>query len=194
MVLLLLLLAASSSTFGNKLFVVVHIVDGVVMKYVCPQRIEMGDPRAVREVVRQEPFITWHATGGVRPYTLLSQRTDRAGNICITVMDAAGQIATGCGIMSTWIYTSQTNCPDLPSEETHVVYKSPEDCDRTIVRATRDPVAPPPVRRPIMERERNREPGAGTRSTYTERPVVKREPVTNGGGGSGGTVYKRVTR
>ncbi len=190
---LLLLVAAPFAASANKLFVVLHTTDAVIVDYVCPQRLDLGSDNAVRRIVVQQGYLTWHATGGVRPYQVLSEETDHVGNVCITVMDAAGQIATGCGIMSTWHYTKQVNCSSLPCDSAKVQYPSKETtCDRAMDRTAREP-RPVPRPRIIGERQPAREPGPGTRPAITERPVDRREPG-RGTSGSSGVVYKNVSR
>lgn len=83
----------------NSLFVVVHTVDRVVVDYVCQEEFAETSPDAIvfkTQVMSQGAF-TWHAVGGKAPYTLVRDLGGGDGGECVTVVDANGDTAMGCG-------------------------------------------------------------------------------------------------
>lgn len=54
--------------------------------------------------------VTWHVNGGRAPYTLVRDERDLAGNVCITLRDADGREATGCGIIGVQDETVLVDC------------------------------------------------------------------------------------
>ncbi|MBL8009532.1 MAG: hypothetical protein JNJ64_02905 [Flavobacteriales bacterium] len=60
--------------------------------------------------VREPGRITWHVSGGRAPYVLVRDERDLAGNVCITVRDADGREATGCGILGEQVEEVVLNC------------------------------------------------------------------------------------
>jgi hypothetical protein len=49
---------------------------------------------------RKSGSASWHVVGGVPPYRLVTDRTDRLGVVCFSVMDATGRQASGCGVIN----------------------------------------------------------------------------------------------
>lgn len=108
----LLFATIASCAVARELFVVVHTSDAMVVEYYC------GDPQPTIDVQEQLPVwvqiahgdFQWHAIGGLAPYTAI--RTERAGvgTYCVTVVDAAGNVATGCGVVQTFTQRKLVSC------------------------------------------------------------------------------------
>lgn len=82
-----------------KMQVVVHSTDRVVFDYVCNNNQGAGAEASVfRSEVRSQGGISWHVVGGVAPYRVI-QNEENTMKGCITVMDAEGQVATGCSMI-----------------------------------------------------------------------------------------------
>lgn len=108
----LLFATIASWVFARELFVVVYTSDAMVVEYYC------GEPEPTQGVQEQLPVrvqiahggFQWHAIGGLAPYTAI--RTERAGvgTYCVTVIDAAGNVATGCGVVQTFTQRKLVSC------------------------------------------------------------------------------------
>lgn len=82
-----------------KMLVVVHSTDRVIYEYVCNNNQGAGAEVPVfRTEVRSQGGFSWHVVGGVAPYRVIRNEENTVKG-CITVMDAEGQIATGCSMI-----------------------------------------------------------------------------------------------
>lgn len=97
-----LLMAALSATAAKpeKMFVVIHTTDKVIVNYVCSDELyDDIDLPVVGTYVRSTGGYDWHVVGGVAPYTIVKNDMRTMSSGCITVMDAEGTVATSCGII-----------------------------------------------------------------------------------------------
>lgn len=96
------------------LHVVVYTSDEHVMEYRCRStRVDTGDPLAVPLDVQRTPGrVDWHASGGTPPYRMVADDRDAFGNVCITVVDATGQVGRGCGVVGRRLELVTVECQD----------------------------------------------------------------------------------
>jgi hypothetical protein len=98
--LLLVVMCAGTSLVARDLFVVVHTTDAVVDRFVRTRGSNTVENGATeRTVVRRAGSVDWHAVGGRAPYTVINHARSADGTVCVTVIDADGAVATGCGVM-----------------------------------------------------------------------------------------------
>jgi hypothetical protein len=107
----------------NSLFVVVHSIDRVVADYVCSGQFAGTSPDALafRSVVLSQGSMTWHATGGTAPYRVISDVSNGGGE-CITVMDADGNTASGCGSINEVHVRRSVDCDSLMESSSSFTY------------------------------------------------------------------------
>lgn len=174
---LMLLMTSATAVSANKMAVVVHTSDRVVVDYVCTDRLNRGQNNAVRHVVQATGRFDWHVSNGKAPYHIVEQERDDAGNVCITVMDAVGNMATGCGIIAERRVVASVNCPQyfqddspcaLPLKAMHKA--APTKYLQADLREAS------PVRKPI-----ERKPEISPRTTPPTRTVGRRTPVSKVG-------------
>lgn len=147
----------------GKLFVVVHTTDAVVNNYVCSLEDGTGEAVVVKQTMASSGHFYWHAVGGVAPYTVISPANGTMGG-CVTVRDAEGNVATGCGVVGVKQVEIPFNCAN-------------EDDPATPVKRDRNK----PVRTPATtEAPTPKGPVTGV----TNDPVEDPPPVTNGGDGT----------
>lgn len=172
---LLPLLCASVITSARDLFVVLYITDAEVVDMYCETN-EMNvvpSPVMYQSVVLTRGTVSWHAVGGVPPYTDLRAEQGLGGLVTVTVMDAACNTYTACGHIGINRISKMVNCAsDVPTELTATpLPKSMEpstttakNIDRTrttstgvpsVSRATnsRTPAPGPSVQRTAVRRE-----------------------------------------
>jgi hypothetical protein len=184
----LALIAGTPEGTAEPLRVVVHSMDAKRTVFVC-ENIRRGRFDALQTGETFEPGrVNWRALGGQPPYRLVDDVRDPAGNVCITVMDATGAIATGCGMLLTYTEVVQVNCPVIPDVLEPVAFitkaGSADDGHRESDGTTK----------PQRDRDRQlrhtdrgaREPGVG----MVDRPALNgsytvRERGTSSGGGTG---------
>lgn len=119
-----LLFAFSASwAVARELFVVVYTSDATVVEFYC------SDPEGRSDVVAALPVwvqtsqgtFQWHAVGGLAPYTAIRTERSGEGTYCVTVIDAAGNVATGCGVIQTFVQRKAVSCrnwkDDVPVQE-----------------------------------------------------------------------------
>jgi hypothetical protein len=172
-----LLLSVGPPTFARSMFVVVHTIDGLVVNYRCVD-FDPGmnnEGVATRSVVRSRGHVSWHVVGGVPPYTVIRNEVGSTGSVCVTVIDAAGNVASGCGVVGMITRDVEVNCgfgePE-PGIGTVIERSSPSD---TIP----DAVEPPKPRKPLTERDAE----VGFRTSTRREPGVRRESTGAAGGG-----------
>ncbi len=73
--------------------------------------------RYARSLVDQPTRIDWHVVGGVPPYRLIDDQRDLHGNVCITVVDAEGRVATGCAVVQMRRTQVELECPPGQRDE-----------------------------------------------------------------------------
>lgn len=118
----LLFATIASCAVARELFVVVHTSDALVVQYYCgdPESTSGAQPVLPVRVQSSPGSFQWHAVGGLAPYTAI--RTERAGEgtYCVTVIDAAGNVATGCGVIQTFVQRKNVSCrtwrDDVPGQ------------------------------------------------------------------------------
>ncbi len=109
----LLLMAALTATASKpeKMFVVIHTTDKVIVNYVCIDKTNNeADNPVLGSVIKSTGGYNWHVVGGVAPYTIVKNEMRTMTSGCITVMDAEGTIATSCGVISVRQEQQQINC------------------------------------------------------------------------------------
>jgi hypothetical protein len=109
--LLPLIIATVPAMATGKLFVVVHTTDAVVKNYVCSDGLNgTENGTVVRSSMASQGSFVWHAVGGTAPYTVVSGPAQGNMGGCITVMDAEGHTATGCGVVGVVKVDVPFNC------------------------------------------------------------------------------------
>ncbi len=200
--LFLLFATIASCAVARELFVVVHTSDAMVVEYYC------GDPESTSDVQQQLPVrvqiarggFQWHAIGGLAPYTAIRTEREGVGTYCVTVIDAAGNVATGCGVVQTFTQRKTVSCrtwPDsLPGQAVTVPKVTEYDASKP--RVTARTVAPErPVRQPRelsmtrhggMERGGDHPGGTVVRAT-SDKPGTggRNRPAEGSSTRSGGT-------
>lgn len=111
-VIMFVLLSASMAAAARDLFVVVYTRDTEVTEYHCVCASGSNVIERARQVVRSKGSVSWHAVGGVAPYTVIDQVIDAYGLVSVTVLDAAGNVATGTGIIGTQRLEVNVPCPE----------------------------------------------------------------------------------
>lgn len=109
----LLLMAALTATASKpeKMFVVIHTTDKVIVNYVCVDKINNeADNPVLGSYIKAAGGYDWHVVGGVAPYTIVKNEMKSMNGGCITVMDAEGTIATSCGIVGVRQERQEINC------------------------------------------------------------------------------------
>lgn len=168
----LLLLSVGYQAPARTMFVVVYTSDGLVVNYRC-SNLDPGvnnEAVATRRVVRSQGRVSWHVVGGVPPYTVLRNGIGAGGSVCVTVIDAAGSVATGCGVVQVLTQEVSVNCALGDAPAALITEFRPETKDEPETKVD----VPPTPRKPLTDR----------RSEVGERPINRREP-TGAAGGSG---------
>ena len=149
--LILPLLIVTVPAFATgKLFVVVHTTDAIVRNYVCSNGLDGTDNGIlVGSAMASSGSFIWHAVGGVAPYRVISPVNSAMGG-CITVMDAEGETATGCGTVKVKRINIPVNCENgnqpLPAPAKAKEVKKPQgevvptDSMGPVTPVTNDPV------------------------------------------------------
>ena len=195
----LLFLAFGSQAFARTMFVVVYTSDGLVVNYRC-MNVDPGvnnEAVATRRVVRDQGRVSWHVVGGVPPYTVLRNEMGAGGSVCVTVIDAAGNVASGCGVVGVVIRDVMVNC---------VTGESTTDAEPSVRIApadggVRDAILPPKPRKPLTDRDAEvgfrpnmrREPTGAAGGDGVQREFPSRREVTPGSGSGGGGGVRNVT-
>ncbi len=113
-VILLSLLCVSVITSARDLFVVLYTSDAEVVDMYCEtdQMNAVRSPVIYRSMVLTRGTVSWHAVGGVPPYTDLRAEQGPGGLVTVTVMDAACNTYTACGIIGVNRISKMVNCSD----------------------------------------------------------------------------------
>lgn len=157
-----LLIASIPAMATGTLFVVVHTTDAVVKNYVCSDGLNgTDDGPVVRSSMDSQGSFIWHAVGGTAPYTQISGPSQGSMGGCVTVMDAEGQIATGCGTVGVVKINVPFNC------------------------GTNEPLPIPPAKRDQEEKKPGTEaklrPTTGPLDPVSNDPVEVTTGTTTGG-------------
>lgn len=177
--LLVLLLSSATAASVKGMSVVVYTSDRVVVDYVCTERRALGSRDAVRRVVQAPGRFNWHVVNGKAPYHVMDQYTDEAGNVCITVMDALGNLASGCGIIAERHVVANVTCPPQRTEEPTTLSTTPVKPGPPAVRAGHTALvvrqrARISTKQPDRGSNPDRRPPAPTRTVYTKDPDGQR--------------------
>lgn len=188
-VLLSMLVAGATIAPGGRMFVIMHTSDRVVVDYVCMDRLVLGEGGAIRRVVQKEGGYTWNVVGGVAPYQVIMDDQHLYGSVCITVIDAIGNMARGCGTIELRRHIEEVGCT-CNEGALGLIHSSPAS-------QAKDTTAckPHPIRGRISTRAtpRDQDRDRGTRSTTPVR-VVERKTSGGAGGGQGQPVQRSVRR
>lgn len=137
--LLPLMIATVPAMATGKLFVVVHTTDAVVKNYVCSDGLNgTENGTVVRSSMASQGSFVWHAVGGTAPYTVVSGPAQGNMGGCITVMDAEGQTATGCGVVGVVKVDVPFNC-----ETNEPMLAAPPQRDKEVKKPASESKAPP---------------------------------------------------
>ena len=176
-----LLMAALTATASKpeKMFVVIHTTDRVIVNYVCVDKINNeADNPVLGSYIKASGGYDWHVVGGVAPYTIVKNEMQSMNSGCITVMDAEGTIATSCGIIGVRQEQQQINCqrkddkldfgpyglvPNDSTDKARVGWKTKPDTNTPGVLGPKDTYVPP-VRGPLPT---------------VDPPVDPKPPITN---------------
>jgi hypothetical protein len=150
--LLPLMIATVPAMATGKLFVVVHTTDAVVKNYVCSDGLNgTENGTVVRSSMASQGSFVWHAVGGTAPYTVVSGPAQGNMGGCITVMDAEGQTATGCGVVGVVKVDVPFNCetnelmPSTPTKRHSEVNKPATEAQSGPTTGPVKPVSNDPV-------------------------------------------------
>lgn len=186
LILPLCLLAGPAWAGGpSEMYVVVHSRDKIVHEVVCDidAQADPGTP-VLRTVVVAAGGLYWHVAGGVAPYTVVRDDSSNPGGGCITVMDAEGTVATGCGVVATQAVRIAVDCM-LEREEPSTFGLVPNDSTDLSqarhpgrVRPIPGPVGPLTPDMPVAPTPAGPGPGpAPAPGPITYRPPVKTPPA-----------------
>ena len=182
--LLLVLMCAGTSLVARDLFVVVHTTDAVVDRFVRTRGSNTVENGATeRTVVRRAGSVDWHAVGGRAPYTVINHARSADGTVCVTVIDADGAVATGCGVMQVQTQVVVIPCaaddatpvPEAISRSSHQEQRALLHEERNFMNTQRHPVRERPVTRSATDTDRT-----GTTGVQRERTPAR--TTTPGGG------------
>src|SRR5690606_7625031 len=101
-----------------KMTVVVQSSDQIVHEYVCDVN-PIADPNSpvFRKKVVQEGGLSWHVVGGVAPYRVVRDELAEPIGGCITVVDAEGSTATGCGVVEAQVVRVAVDCRHMEQQD-----------------------------------------------------------------------------
>lgn len=189
MVRLLFLLAilSASDVMADPLRIVMRSKDSFVVEYRCmnsQDRLQLNVP-VQRTIVRQQGYVMWYVVGGVPPYTIVESEGRSTGQVCVTVVDAMGQIATATGAYNTIVDREVLECP-LPESAQTI---GSADSDRDVRRVDRFKADDGRYRSPATPRPRDTStirskpgpPTSGNGPVVTDRGNSTKEPTTTGG-------------
>jgi hypothetical protein len=115
--LLIAFLLGPMHSMAEKLIVVVYTIDAKEVVYrcrpvVCTDGQQGPYPRGglVMQSFMVSGRVQWHAVGGIPPYKLIENRVAKDGLVTVTVMDAAGNIGTGLGMMGQQVQEVSVDC------------------------------------------------------------------------------------
>jgi hypothetical protein len=110
--LLFLLSYVSLIASARDLFVVLYTSDAEVVDMYCEteEMNTVASPVVLRSVVLTRGSVNWHAVGGVPPYTDLRAERGPGGLVTVTVMDAACNTYTACGVVGVRRISKMVNC------------------------------------------------------------------------------------
>lgn len=186
---LFIALLLATTGMARKMFVVVHTSDRVVREYVC-RTDGIAEVRQGRQIITRAGGFNWHVVNGVPPYTVIHSDRDGVGSNCVTVIDAVGNVATGCGIVQVFVETVYENCNlRTPGPAAPVIPDSIVHQGRVIARV------PPPVKTPLSivrtpdEKLRTHDPNYRRPSGWHRDPGQSTGTVMRdaGGGNTGNT-------
>ncbi|MCB0757179.1 MAG: hypothetical protein KDC01_01875 [Flavobacteriales bacterium] len=164
-----------------KMLVVVRTSDRVVLKYVCnSDKGEGPDARVFRTEVQSAGGMNWHVVGGVAPYTVVKNNMATSSGGCVTVMDAEGQVATGCGVVGVQWVRVAVDCQgeDLDEGPYGLVPSDSTDMQRPGWKDnTSTPVGPTEIMKPRSSAPTPDRPGGDPADSY-HPPVKIRVPNT----------------
>jgi hypothetical protein len=170
----------ASLTVARELFVVVYTTDAMVVEYYC------GEPEPTQGVQERLPVrvqiahggFQWHAVGGLAPYTAIRTERSGVGTYCVTVIDAAGNVATGCGVVQTFTQRKLVSCrtwqDSIPGQGVTMLVPKVSENGTSDPRVTSGRTVVP--ERPVQQPR--------------ERPVTRHGGMERGGDRPGGTVVR----
>jgi hypothetical protein len=191
--LMLSLVFLGTAAMGRDLFVVVHTTDALVEQFVCENGgVGPNNALPIRSVVRNPGGVNWHAVGGRAPYTVIRHNTDARGTVCVTLIDADGQVATSCGVVQSRVQVVQVDCERYDATPVPAQIKRPTTTTKERAQYHRE------QRMLAVERSRSNQRTlpvrpTGTRGDGIERVVRERTPQRTSQG-EGGTVVRSLPR
>lgn len=142
-----LLMVALSVEAANpeEMIVMVRTTDRVIVDFTCVGQIGYtGSNELFKSEIADRGGLTWSVVGGVAPYTMVKDETN-GNEHCITVKDANGREATGCGVIAVVHQVRQVNCLQTEQERLEkkgVFSPAPSGVDSASVRYPAPPVSP----------------------------------------------------
>lgn len=156
-----LLMAALTATASKpeKMFVVIHTTDKVIVNYICVDKNNNeADNPVLGSYIKSAGGYNWHVVGGVAPYTVVKNEMRSMNSGCITVMDAEGTIATSCGTVGVRQERQEIDCqrkdddlddgpyglvPNDSTDKARVGWKTKSDTKRPGLPGSMDTYVPP---------------------------------------------------
>lgn len=148
--LLIAFLLGPLHSMAEKLIVVVYTIDAKEVVYRCRpvvctdgQRGSYAQRGLVMQTYTVSGRVMWHAVGGVPPYKEIVNRVDKDGVVTVTVMDAAGNVGSGAGMIARQVQEVSVDCrTEFATENTRVTYgpdraRTPERCAVPSTKSTR---------------------------------------------------------
>ena len=189
-----LLMAALTATASEpgKMIVVVHTSDMVILNYVCfNNTVNEADNPVLGSCIKSTGGYNWHVTGGVAPYTIVTNEMRTMSGGCITVMDAEGTMATGCGVIGVQQERLAVNCSGtdqtlddgtfglVPNDSTDMARSAwkTEPGRKPVVERVPVDAYVPPVRTPLPSVDPPVDPG----TSKTAKQLDRRTPSTTKG-------------
>ena len=115
--LLIAFLLGPMHSMAEKLIVVVYTIDAKEVVYRCRpvvctdgQQGSYSQRGLVMQTYTVSGRVLWHAVGGVPPYREVVNQTAKDGMVTVTVMDAAGNIGTGLGMIAHQVQEVSVDC------------------------------------------------------------------------------------
>lgn len=181
---LMMVAVTATAAKPGKMFVIVRTTDKVIVDFTCvgPDG-NIGDNTLLKSMVAENGQFNWHVVGGTAPFTVVKDDTGAGYGGCITVRDANGQEATGCGVVGVVHKLRRVNCnmntPEQQGSEKNGVYATPPGNKDTCTVPTKCPphAVTPPAVTPSDPTSRLSTPSGKVNSDGNVETPVKRLPL-----------------
>ncbi len=143
---LLLVASTAIGSVPEGFHVVVNTTDRVVVNFICSNdAAEPGQALVFGSELRSKGGFNWHVVGGTAPYRVISNNMNSSTGGCITVMDAQGRTATGCGTIGVRTEIARVDCQGELQQDPNIYRPAPTDTvsfDHPVDTAKPDPLGP----------------------------------------------------